>query len=253
MNKHKETIQSQLHYLGLKYLQENWDQVLSDAKNQKPSYYRFLTRILEHESFEKMERRRQSRLKRANIPQSLSIETFPFQTQPRLDKQSIMEAYESLSYIHAPQDMLFLGPTGCGKTGLAISYLVHAINNGYNGYFIECSELLETLNRAVADNTTKKTIKKFASYDCLVIDDLGYTQINKQQASLFFDIMKKRHQKKSTLITTQLGYDEWGSFLNDKHMRVALVDRFTVNCLLFNMTDCKSLRSKNVKNITKKK
>lgn len=253
MNKSQEQIHSQLSYLGLKYLHENWDQVLSEAKRQKPSYYRFLKQIVEHESFEKAERRRQSRIKRANLPEMVSMETFPFAKQPALDRQSVMEAYDSLNYIHTPQDMLFLGPTGCGKTGLAISFLIHAINHGYNGYFIECSELLETLNRAIADNTKKKTIKKFASYDCLVIDDLGYTQVKKEQASLFFDIMKKRHQKKSTLITTQLGYDEWGSFLIDRHMRIALVDRMTANCMLFNMTGCKSLRSKNVKHATKKK
>jgi DNA replication protein DnaC len=92
MSKSKEQIQSQLQYLGLKYLEQNWDQLLADAKSQKPSYYRFLTDILENESFEKTERRRQSRLKRANIPEMVSIETFPFQKQPQLDKQFVMEA-----------------------------------------------------------------------------------------------------------------------------------------------------------------
>ena len=252
MSHEHEDIEQKLQFLGLSYLQNNWNQVLKDANKQKHSYHRFLSQLIEREYAEKQERKRKLRLQRANIPESLVMETFPFNKQPKLRKQFVMELYDSLEYMTNAQDMLFIGPTGCGKTGLATAYLIHAINQGYRGYFTDFSDLLDNLYRSIADHSEEKIIKKFSKYDILVIDEMGYNTIDPEKASLFFNLMKKRHKTKTTLITTQLGYDEWGNFIQDEHMLAGLVNRLTENIIVFDMQKCKSLRPKNIRHATKK-
>ena len=201
-----------LKYLGLRYLSEQWEAVINSAKEHQPTYHSFLTNIIRQEAADRQECQRKSRISRANIEEALVMETFPFAKQPNLKKNFVLELYESMEYMLRPQDLIFIGPTGCGKTGLATSYLIQAINKGYRGYFIDFKELLDDLRRAVGDQTEKKLVKKFASYDVLVIDELGHSPIDKDQAGLFFSLMRQRHKKKTTMITTQLGYEEWGDF-----------------------------------------
>jgi DNA replication protein DnaC len=142
--------------------------------------------------------------------------------------------------------------TGCGKTGLATSFLVHAINKEYRGKFIDFKDLLGQLYASIADHSEKMVLKRFAAIDCLLIDEVGYSTLDKPRAGLFFDLMKMRHRKQCTIITSQLGFDEWGSFINDRHLTAAILDRITENCTVFNMSKCISLRQKKVTYATSK-
>ena len=103
------------------------------------------------------------------------------------------------------------------------------------------------------DHSEDKLMKKLAAFDVLLIDELGYMSCDREQASLFFDLIRRRHRRNSTIITTQLGFDEWGTFLHDIHMTAAMLDRITVNCAVFNMKDCISIRPKKVIYAVKKK
>lgn len=165
----------------------------------------------------------------------------------------VMESYDSLNYIHQAQVFCLIGPTGCGKTGLATAYLIHAINNGYRGMFIDFRELVDQLYKSQADYSEKKVIKRFESYDCLVIDELGYNPVSREEAGLFFNLMKRRHKKRCTIITTQLGFEEWNNFLKNKHLTMALIDRITEDCTVFDMQKCISIRLKNIVYATKNK
>lgn len=246
-----ETIKRQLQFLGLTSLQENWDAILAEAKKKQPSYQRFLTSIMEKEYAEKKEKARLARIKRANIPERLVMETFPFSKQGRLKKKLVMELYDSLSFIRQKQELIFIGPTGCGKTGLGTAFLIHAINQGYKGYFIDFSKLVHLFFQSKADHSEYKALKRFQSYEILLIDELGYDPLEKEQAGLFFDLMKARNGKHTTIITTQLGFEEWGTFLHNDHLTAALLDRITVNCTVFNMKQCISIRPKNIVYATK--
>jgi len=237
--------------LGLRRIQENWESIVETARSEKPSHGRWLRELVLAEAADKQERLRQARIQRANIDEIRVMETFPFDRQPNLKKRFVMDLYDSLEFMTKPQDLIFIGPTGCGKSGLATSYLIHALNNGYRGYWIDFKELLDKLWRALGDGTSKSVIKRFSSLDTLVIDELGYTSIRKEQAGLFFDLMKRRHRKKTTLITTQLGYDDWADFLQNKHLTAALLDRMTEDCTVFNMRRCISIRPKNIRHATK--
>jgi len=163
---------------------------------------------VEKEYERKTEKARLARIKRARIPELFVMETFPFQKQPRLKKKLVLELYDSLSFMKDKQDLIFIGPTGCGKTGLATAFLVHAVNQGCRGLFIDFSDLLDTLYQSRGDYSEGNLMRKYLTYDILLIDELGYISSQNEQASLFFDLMRRRHQRKTTIITTQLGFDE---------------------------------------------
>jgi DNA replication protein DnaC len=249
----EKTTDMYLAYLELHHLRVHWEQYFKDAIAKKCSYQHLLTDIITDEYHHRFEQRRLSRVKAAKIPEQLVMESFPFDRQPHLKKKMVMELYDSRAFLNEQQVLLFIGPTGCGKTGLGTSYLVHAINNGCRGLFIDFNELVGSLYSALSDHSEKQLIKRLASIDCLLIDEVGYSSLDKTKAGLFFDLMKLRHKKRCTIITSQLGFEEWGSFINDRHLTAALLDRITENCTIFNMAKCLSIRPKRIAYATEKK
>lgn len=239
-----EEFEKMLKYLGLRGLLANWDHYIDIAKKSSFSSVRLLKYIIEQEYKIKQENARKRRISLAKIPEPFVIETFPFNKQPKLNKKTILTLYDSLDYMLKQQNIILIGPTGTGKTGLATAFLTQAINKGYRGKFILFPELVETLYQSIADHTEAKVLKTFESYDCLLIDELGFIEIDPVQVGLFFTLMHKRHKKKSTLITSNLGFDQWGSFLKNTQLTAALIDRLTENSHIINMKNCKSLRTR---------
>ena len=172
------------------------------------------------------------------------METFPFAQQPKLNKKRILSLYDGFDYMQKSQNLIWVGPTGCGKTGLASGFLIQAIHRGYTGRHVLFSELVAELYASVADHSEEKVIKKYLAFDCLLIDEVGYVEVEPVQVGLFFTLMHRRHKKKPTLITSNLGFSEWGSFLKNDHLTAALIDRLTENSHVINMKQCVSLRSR---------
>ena len=239
-------MQEKLGVLGLNHLKSGWEEILKNAKIKQPSYQKLLEDIIDAEYDTKREKMRLARLKKAHIPEIMVLETFPFERQPLLKRRLVTQIYDSLEFITKQEDLVFIGPTGCGKTGLGTAFLVHAINKGYRGYFIDFGRLIHKLQQAKGDLTEENILRLFASYDVLLIDELGYADLNKDQAGLFFELMKRRHKKHCTILTTQLGFEEWASFIHNAHLAAALLDRITVNCAVFNMKTCLSIRPKRI-------
>lgn len=239
-----EELREMLKYLRLTGLLTNWDHYLKIASKGEFSHIRLLKYIIEQEYNIKTENSRQMRLKRARLPEEFVMETFPFKKQPKLNKKKLLTIYDSLDYITRRQNVIWIGPTGSGKTGLATAFVVQAINRGHSGRFILYRELIDMLYKSVADHSESVVINKFSSYDCLLIDELGYVEVEPVQVGLFFTLMHKRHKRKTTLITSNLGFGEWGSFLKNDHLTVALIDRLTENSHVINMKNCVSLRHK---------
>lgn len=235
---------AKLKYLRLGRLLSHWDETLEMARKGRYSAGRLLKHVLEEEYRAKRENARLLRRQRANIPEMLEMETFPFSRQPKLDRQKIMSYYDGFDYMTKQRGIVWMGPTGCGKTGLATAFLLQAIDRGHRGYFVTFPELLQELFQSLADRSEGKVLRRYLSYDCLVIDEVGYVEVEPAQVGQFFTLMHKRHQKKTTLMTSNLGFAEWGSFLRNAQLTSALLDRLTASSHVINMKDCDSLRDK---------
>jgi len=239
-----EELTKTLKYLRLPGLLAHWDQYLDLARQQRFSHVRFLRHVLEEEFKIRTENALKLRLARAAIPELFRMETFPFDQQPKLDKKRILSLYDGFDYMSKNQNMIWVGPTGCGKTGLATSFLIQAIQRGYTGRYVLFPELFSELLRSVADHSEQHVLKRYLGYDALLIDEIGYVEAETVQVGLFFTLMHKRHRRKPTLITSNLGFSEWRSFLKNDHLTAALIDRLTENSHVINMKNCVSLRPK---------
>src|SRR3972149_7061822 len=110
--------------------------------------------------------------------------------------------------------------------------------------YLRFGGLLVHWDASLADHSEAKVLRKYAKYDCLVIDEVGYVEVEAAQVGLFFTLMQKRHKTRTTLITSNLGFSEWGSFLKNNHLTGALIDRLTATSHPINMKGCKSLRGR---------
>jgi DNA replication protein DnaC len=239
-----DDLQNQLRALRLPRLAAHWDDDLREAARQRLSHARLLTHIVEEEYRLKCDRARQQRLARARLPEPWTLETFPFARQPKLNRKAILALYETMDFLPKAQNLIWLGRTGCGKTGLALSFLRHAIEQGATGRYVLFADLVAELCQAVALHAQEHALKKYLRWDLLLIDEIGYVEVEPVQVGLFFTLMQKRHHKKSTLLTSNLGFSEWGSFLKNDHLTAALIDRLTQASHVFNMRECASLRDK---------
>ena len=248
MNDDVEMIHNQrtkkLKTLRLPELSDHWDDYLQMAAKKQMSLGKMLTHIIDEEYIAKQEKAFKYRMNRARIPEKLEIETFPFGKQPKLNRKMIMALYDPLEYMSAKRNIIWLGPTGCGKTGLATSFLIQAIRQDYSGRYILFADLINQLYQSVADHSEQKVLKRYQAYDCLLIDEIGYIEVEAAEVGLFFTLMQKRHKTKPTLITSNLGFSEWGDFLKNDHLTAALIDRLTENSHVLNMKGCSSLRPK---------
>ena len=231
-----------LNYLRLANLLSHWDEYLGQFRNGRYSVERALKFILEEECRAKHEHTRLQRRNRANIPEMFELQTFPFSRQPKLDRKKVQSLYDSLEFMAKRRNIIWMGPTGCGKTGLATAFLLRAIDAGHRGYFVTFPQLVHELFQSQADRSDQKVLKRYRSYDCLVIDEVGYVEVEPAQVGQFFTLMHQRHKQKTTLITSNLGFSEWSSFLKNKQLAAALIDRLTENSHLFNIKNGKSLR-----------
>ena len=237
-----EGLRKMLKQMRLGGLLDHWDEWLGEGRRKRFSHDRLLQYIIEAEYQIQNEHARRLRRKRAQLPEMFEMETFPFTRQPKLDRKRIMSLYDSFDYMTKRQNIIWLGPTGCGKTGLATSFLLQAIDRGYRGHFISFAELVAKLYASLADHSQQKVIRKFASYDALAIDEVGYAEVEAAQVGLFFTLMQRRHKTKTTLITSNLGFSEWGTFLKNPQLTSALLDRLTETSHVIHMKKCRSLR-----------
>ncbi len=237
-----EELMAMLKYLRLGRLLSQWDATLAAARKGRYSSERLLKHVVQEEYRAKRENARLLRRQRANIPEILEMETFPFSRQPKLDRKKIMSLYDRFDYMTKHRNVVWMGPTGCGKTGLATAFLLQAIDRGHRGYFVTFPQLIHELFQSLADRSEQKLLKRYLSYDPLVIDEVGYVEVEPAQVGQFFTLMHKRHKQKTTLITTNLGFSEWESFLHNKQLTAALIDRLTENSHVINIKGGKSLR-----------
>jgi DNA replication protein DnaC len=237
-----ENTTTMLKRLRLWWLLEHWDECLKLAGKRRYSAVRLLAHIIEEECRAKQDRARIFRLTRARIPEPYVMATYPFAHQPKLNRKKVLSLYDSFDYVEKCRNVIFIGPTGCGKTGLATAYLTQAIDRGYKGRFVRFADLVAELYASIADHTQEKVLRQYAKFDCLLIDEVGYVEVEPAQAGMFFTLMQKRHKRRTTLVTSNLGFADWPGFLKNEHLTAALLDRLTETSYVVNMRRCVSIR-----------
>jgi DNA replication protein DnaC len=236
-----DDLQQLLERLGLRRILEILDRELAKAEESEPSYAEFLARLLREEHHAQQDRFLDFRVKRARLPERWSLDTFPWKQQPGVRRKTIEQLAE-LDFIARATNVVFVGPTGTGKTGLASAILLKALHAGHRGLFIKAQDLFDEMYRSLADHSSRRLLNRLIRMDVLLVDEMGYLNLRPEQSNIFFKLMEERYGKKPTLITTNLDYDEWYAFLGQKDMVAALLDRFRHRCLTIKI-DGPSLRT----------
>lgn len=236
-----DDIDQLLKNLKLRRLREIIDEELARAEKRKPSYTEFLARVLREEYQHQQERFLEYRIERAKLPERWTLETFPWKEQPGVSKAQIEQLAE-LGFIARAANLVFIGDTGVGKTGLASAILLKALQQGYRGLFIKAQDLFDDMYRSLADHSSRALIDRLMRVDLLLIDEMGYLNLRPEQSNIFFKLMEERYGKKATIITTNLHYDDWYGFLGQKEMVGALLDRLRHRCHTIRI-DGESLRA----------
>ena len=197
--------------------------------------------LLQEELRHRQERSLINRIKNANMPWDWTLNSYPFEQQPGVNKNQIM-TLAGLDFLERGENIIFHGKTGVGKSGLAIGILRQALISGSRGRFYDVQRLLDDLYASLADRSTTKLLNALCRYDILLLDELGYLTLNKEQMNAFFKLMKERYEAgKSTIITTNLEPEEWYQLLKPKDMVDALLDRLYHRCVVVKI-DGQSLR-----------
>ncbi len=225
----KEELEQLLKNLHLKRILEILEDELRGADKQQLAYDDFLLRLVRAQWHFKQESALAWRIKRASIPEEWTLESFPFNRQPGVSRRKI-RTLANLDFITSAENIVFIGDTAVGKSGLATGLLLKALQNGYRGIFIEAQELFDEMYASLADRSSRKLLNRLGRVDVLVIDELGYLNLKPEQTNVFFRLMEERYRSKATIITTNLDYDEWHNFLGNKALCDALLSRLRHHC-----------------------
>ena len=173
-------------------------------------------------------------VKVANFPYLKEMNEFDFSFQPSIDKSKIMDLM-TLRFIENGENIIFCGTPGVGKTNLAVSIGIEAAKHRYCVYFITFQDLISQLKKASAENRLETRIKWFFRYKLLVIDELGYQKMDVYSANLFFNLIAKRYEKLSTVITTNSPFSKWSDIFQEPVLTNALLDRLLHHCSVINI------------------
>jgi DNA replication protein DnaC len=224
-----EEVEQLLKNLQLRRILDIYAEQLRVAEKEDVSYSEFVARLLRAQWHARQEGALEWRIRRANLPERWSIETFPFPRQPGVNRKQI-RTFGELEFIAKAENIVLMGPTGVGKTGLACGILLKALENGQRCQFIRAQDLFDEMYASLADRSTRQLLKRLARLDVLLIDEFGYLNLKPEQSNIFFKLMEERYHRHATIITTNLDYEEWHNFLGNKVMVEALLSRLRHYC-----------------------
>jgi len=224
-----EELEQLLKNLRLRRVLEIYDEQLRAADKEDVTYTEFLTRLVRAQWHSRQEGALEWRIRRANLPERLSLETFPFARQPGVNRKQV-RSFAELEFIAKAENLVFMGPTGVGKTGLCCGLLLKALESGYRCQFVRAQDLFDEMYASLADRSTRQLLKRLARLDVLAIDEFGYLNLKPEQSNIFFKLMEERYRHHATIITTNLDYEEWPNFLGNRAMVEALLSRLRHYC-----------------------
>jgi DNA replication protein DnaC len=225
----RDELDQLLKNLHLAKIRQVIEQEFQHAEKKQVTYSEFLIRLLRAEWHHKQESALNWRIKRAGLPEQWTLESFPFKRQPGVSRRQI-RGLASLDFVARAENIIFIGDTAVGKSGLATGLLLKALQNGYRGLFLKAQDLFDEMYASLADRSSRKLLNRLARIDLLLIDELGYLNLRPEQTNVFFRLMDERYRRRATIITTNLEYEEWHNFLGNKALCDALLSRLRHQC-----------------------
>lgn len=208
---------------------------LTEVDKNNISFLDALFYLTQKEIEFKEQRASEFNIRIAGFPFIRTLDEFDFDFQPSINKNEMLDL-ATVKFIEEKKNILFLGPSGVGKTHLATSIGIEAAKKRISTYFISCHDLITKLNIAHQENRLKDALKTFNKYKLLIIDEIGYLPVDKNGANLLFQLITKRYEKSSTIITTNQQFSKWGEVFSDNILANAILDRLLHHSYVFNIT-----------------
>lgn len=215
---------NKMEVLGLEESRNHLDRILNESGLDNSLFIEKLNQLFDAEIKYRDERAKNMNVRIANFPSLKKIEDFDFSFQPTLDKNKIMDL-RTLRFIEKKENIIYQGFSGTGKTHLAIALGVEAASKRISTYYINCHQLILNLKKAKEENKLEQKLKFYTKYKLLLIDEVGFLPIDKEGAYLFFQLISRRYETRSTIVTTNIQFSQWGELFSDGVLASAILDR----------------------------
>ena len=232
-----------LNTLSLKGLVNSLDEMVNDAEIIKNFYITFLNNLFTTEISYRVMRRKERHMTAAHFPVIMKIDDFDFGRVKGIGKSEAINLLDC-RWIDNQENLLFFGPPGVGKTHLGIAFAVAAIEKGYKVCFERISNLIKLLKTAEIQKKSEYRIKRLMKSALILIDEIGYTPIEKREANLFFSLISETYEKTSIIVTSNKSFESWAEMMGDTVMTTAMLDRLLHHARVFTL-DGESYRIKN--------
>jgi DNA replication protein DnaC len=230
-----QEIEKSMKTLNLKGMLEVYKDLALKASQGNLQYEEYLALLLEAEVKRKTEGSVKAKITKARFPYFKTIEEFDFSFQPHLNEKEVIQL-SSLDFLDKKENILFLGPPGVGKTHLSIGLGIKACMAKYRVVFMQIQRLLEELMICQRDGSLMDKLMSYSRLHLLVIDELGYMAVTREQANLLFQLISVRYERGSIILTSNYNFDEWGKIFDDTVVASAILDRLVHHAKIFFIT-----------------